>query len=68
MSPGGYDTTLSNVGFSEWIVYNEASYYGRLYIQWVSFESFVLRPVINLKSNITASGTGTSSDPFVIES
>ena len=68
MSPSGYDTTLSNVGFTEWIVYNETPNYGHLYIQWISFESFVLRPVINLKSNITASGTGTSSDPFVIES
>ncbi|MCI5967028.1 MAG: hypothetical protein MRZ42_01425, partial [Tenericutes bacterium] len=34
---------------------------------WPVITSLYLRPVLNLKSNITVVGSGTSSDPFVIQ-
>lgn len=34
---------------------------------YIPAEQYHLRPVINLNSNVTATGTGTSSDPYVIQ-
>ncbi len=34
---------------------------------WPVIKKLYLRPVLNLKSNITVVGSGTSSDPFVIQ-
>ena len=39
---------------------------GVVYIESIG-NTLILRPVINLKSDTQASGTGTSSDPFVVE-
>ncbi len=58
MSPSGVGTTY----LGEWrindsgIVYSNRTNYSNL-----------LRPVVNLKSDIKVSGIGTSSDPFVIQ-
>jgi len=58
MSPAGIDSTLSGV----WYVVNV----GSIYIDYVH-DSGSLRPVINLKSDVLATGTGTSSDPYVVQ-
>lgn len=34
---------------------------------YIPAEQYHLRPVINLNSNVTATGTGTSSDPYVVQ-
>ena len=41
---------------------------GGIYQQFVvtSVASYI-RPVINLKADVTATGTGTSGDPYVIQ-
>ena len=61
MSPAGY-SGATRTWFGNYPLNSMA---GEWYI--VSFNSYLLRPVINLKSSVTATGTGTLSDPFVIQ-
>ena len=57
MSPGG-------VGNSHALIWR-VNYAGILH-DGPSIDGYSLRPVINLKTNIQVSGTGTSTDPYVI--
>ena len=59
MSPEGFNNNRSYV----WLIYGGSYFYTNVD---VSFPGFI-RTVLNIKSNTTASGTGTSSDPFVVE-
>ena len=59
MSPEGFNNNRSYV----WLIYGGSEFYTNVD---VSFPGFI-RTVLNIKSNTTASGTGTSSDPFVVE-
>ena len=59
MSPAGFSGSNSYV----WIVYAA----GYIYRSSVDDPSIRLRPVIILNADTLATGTGTSSDPFVIE-
>ena len=59
MSPGGFSN--SNDGARTFLVNG-----GYPMSQPVKY-SFRLRPVINLKANVTATGTGTSADPYVVQ-
>ncbi len=65
---GSYSTwTMSPAGFAStdaYVWYINATGYVRL--NYVS-TSISLRPVINLKSDVLATGTGTTSDPYVIQ-
>ncbi|MCI5967718.1 MAG: cadherin-like beta sandwich domain-containing protein, partial [Tenericutes bacterium] len=58
MGPAGH-------GFSKSIVWTNYSN-GKFYLNNVS-DSYTLRPVINIKSDTMVSGTGTISDPYVIQ-
>ena len=59
MSPGG----LSNNNTADvWAVHEDGLIRNRGAILKIK-----LRPVINVKSDVKASGTGTNSDPFVVE-
>ena len=59
MSPAGFSGSNSYV----WIVYAA----GYIYRSSVDDPSIRLRPVIILNADTLATGTGTSSDPFVIQ-
>ena len=61
MSPAG--VIVSNSYSSVWRIYT-AGYSGSGSV----YDSFCFRPVLNLKADISVTGTGTSSDPFVIGS
>lgn len=64
MSPAGYDKTNST--YTVWVVAHDGSLHG-----WGKMSglpsSKALRPVINLKSTTMATGSGTSTDPYVIK-
>ena len=59
MSTSGYSLS-SNVGL--WYMTET----GKIYSDYGG-DKLYLRPVINLKSDVQATGTGTSSDPFIIQ-
>ena len=59
MSPAGYHNSNSYI----WQWEN----HGMIVSYWVNAVQFALRPIINLKSDTQASGTGTSIDPFLID-
>ena len=67
MSPAAYYS--SGTGANVWYI----SDYGSISFDYVNFYStaynyvYGLRPVINLNANILATGTGTSSDPYVVK-
>lgn len=58
MTPSGYNVRYTLV----WRIYNSGTLYG---FDITNFSQ--LRPVINLNANVLATGTGTSSDPYVIK-
>ena len=62
MSPSGVAATS---GTKVWGIYDHdiANVKNGCYVS----SSLTLRPVINIKSDVKASGTGTNSDPFVVE-
>ena len=65
MSPHRFDS-----GYGEafvLIVSAGSNILGYLSKNSVSISSTVVRPVISLKSNTLVSGTGTASDPYVVE-
>lgn len=59
MSPAGYDSSSFALG---WIAYADGSI-DKFYVSY----GLGLRPVINLNANVKALGTGTSSDPYVVQ-
>ena len=61
INPGGFDKTTGR----GWVVYRnqDSSISGGTLLEMHR----PVRPVINIKPNVNASGTGTSSDPFTIE-
>ena len=66
MSPDSYDS-YSSYGASVFLVYND-DYLGAgptLLGQFVN-SSFGVRPVINLRSDVQITGTGSQTDPFVV--
>ena len=62
MSPSGVAATS---GTKVWGIYDHdiANVKNGCYVS----SSLTLRPVINIKSDVKSSGTGTNSDPFVVE-
>ena len=40
---------------------------GRIYLQYPHGDNLKTRPVINLDKDVTVTGTGTSTDPYVVE-
>ncbi len=68
MTPKKYDTSNRDSDFRGVIIW-----YGRrggsIGADWNATNTtyFVYRPVINLKANVTVTGTGTSADPYVVE-
>ena len=58
MSPEGFNDKKSYI----WLIYGGSYFYTNVNVNFPGF----IRIVLNLKSNTTASGTGTSSNPFVI--
>ena len=57
MSPTGFTGLFSGV----WLV-GTAGDIGGISVS----DAYVVRPVLNIKADATATGTGTSSDPYVI--
>ncbi len=43
------------------------NYNGSMDYKIIDLNEYALRPVINLNANVIASGTGTSSDPYVVQ-
>ena len=69
MSPSGYDSSSSS-GFNGAVVwYVRPATSGTLAADWnvSNTDYFRLRPVINLRANVTATGTGTELDPYLIQ-
>ena len=64
MSPAAFNSTSA----CAWLIYDVGSVHSACFVSIynVTYVSS-LRPVINLNSNVTATGTGTSSDPYVIQ-
>ncbi len=63
MSPAGYDGSYARV----WLIYTNGNLInGNVVENGGSSGKRTLRPVINLKANIKVTGSGTSSDPFII--
>lgn len=60
MSPGGVDKSDSNFGCVWPLKTSGAMGTNQL------INSYSIRPVINLNANITVTGTGTSSDPYIV--
>ena len=58
MSPAGFDSSYSY----EWRIYANGNLYAR-YVNAVTY----FAPVISLKNDILATGTGTSADPYVVK-
>ena len=58
MSPCSYFS--SDYAYT-WLVEN----YGSIWFFYVTY-NLSLRPVINLNANVLATGTGTSTDPYVV--
>ena len=58
MSPSGFSGTYA----STWYLYGD----GRVGGNYYTSNATLLRPVINLKSDTPTSGSGTSTDPFII--
>ena len=58
MSPASFDATYARA----WYVRDT----GAMFSYYVS-ATYSLRPVINLKSDVLATGTGTSADPYIIK-
>ena len=64
MSPSGVSRIAgtSDQAALDWYVSSSG------YVQYVYlYYKFALRPVININANVRATGTGTSSDPYVIQ-
>ena len=61
MSPAGYNSDKANV----WIVDSAGMMFYNHY--YIFTDSYRIRPVINLNANVVATGTGTSSDPYVVQ-
>ena len=62
ISPAGvYD--IDGFGACAWYVEE----YGDIWSSYVNTDYFRLRPVINLKANVPATGTGTELDPYLIQ-
>jgi len=62
MSPGGFAPTHPNARV--WA----ADHTGQITLNGVNHSGYEpMRPVINLNANVLATGTGTSSDPYVIQ-
>ena len=59
MSPEGFNNNASYI----WLIYGGSYFYTNVNVSYPGF----IRTVLNIKSNTTATGTGTSSDPFVVE-
>ena len=59
MSPAGVGSSWT----SNWVVNS----YGELKDCSIDYGYAYFRPVINLNANVSATGTGTSSDPYVIQ-
>ena len=57
MSPAGFSGSDSNV----WYV-NTSGYFKNIIV----YNTFRLRAVLNIKSDVSVTGTGTSTDPYVI--
>ncbi len=64
MSPFDFNGSYAFVFF----VRGDSSYPGRLYYDDVFDSSFVVRPVISLKSCVQLSGSGTTSSPYKVAS
>ena len=62
MSPGGINIKNNKSQSNTWQLYRS----GAIYSDPTGY-SYALRPVINLKADTKASGTGTASDPYVIQ-
>jgi hypothetical protein len=73
MSPNGMNSSSSGAnGFGGAVIwYVRPS--GSLAADWnvnsvlPEYTAFLLRPVINLKPNVTFTGTGTSADPYAVQ-
>ena len=62
MSPGGFTSNNAYIWkYSQTVGIEKVNYYSS------TWSNYCLIPVINLKSDVQASGSGTSSDPFVVE-
>ena len=57
----GQDTITTGEMFV-WLLYSPNDRYASNF-----YFPHIIRPVINLKSNVQATGSGTSSDPYVIQ-
>ena len=60
MSPAGYTGSLSAV----WFIGNS----GSIFNDRVDASPIAVRPVLNIKADVSVTGTGTSTDPYVISS
>ena len=58
MTPAGVDSKIS-LG---WLFYNG----GQVHDYYIYFNGSI-RPVINLNSNVTIKGSGTTTDPYIIQ-
>lgn len=61
MSPGG---VRASEYADDWYVNYSGNMYSNVY---VNSSGLGLRPVINLNANVLATGTGTSSDPYIVQ-
>ena len=60
MSPNYSYSSYANEFFGTYGSFSNGHYY-------VSDTNNVVRPVINLNSDVTVTGSGTQSDPYVVE-
>ena len=62
MSPAGVSNYSDGAG--EWV----GSVYGNMeFSNFLNYVDTAIRPVINLKANVKATGSGTESDPYVVK-
>lgn len=65
MSPAGYDRTNST--YAVWMVDHQGSLFGWTKNSTSLPSAKTLRPVINLKSDTMTTGSGNSTDPYVVQ-
>ena len=63
---GGYDWTLSPSYFSDRAYMMGIDQFGAFFHTMV-LDSRGIRPVINLRSDVKLTGTGTMTDPYIVE-
>ena len=72
------DYYLYSTAYSKWTMTPSGFMYSPYVYVWgimksgdpgngIAYVSYALSPVINLKSDVEATGTGTSSDPYVVQ-